>query len=528
MNKILLIILDGWGLAQPWGGNSIAVAKTPFFNYIWRTYPHTQLRASGTDVGLPGHEMGNSEVGHLNIGAGKIVRQDILNVNEAIENGTFFSNRILIQAMDRVRGTSNNLHIMGLLSDGGVHAHTSHAIALLNLAHARKIKNIYIHIFTDGRDTPPMSAQTYIARLSSEIKKLDTGTIATVSGRYWAMDRDHNWERIDKVYKAMTEGVGKRAPSAMSAVGAAYGRGETDEFILPTIIENRNLPPQVMDGDSIIFWNFRSDRARELTQAFLRPQIEKYNRSKVLKNLFFVSLIPYGYEKDIGVRPYVAFEPEKIYMTLASVLADHKIPQLHIAETEKYAHITFFLNGMIEKPFPLEERVIVPSPAVATYDLKPEMSAPIVTNEVIKGIKSNKFGLIAVNFANLDMVGHSGNFAAIVKACEIVDTSLSEIVKQANDNGYYSVITADHGNAEEAINPITNEISTEHTKNPVPFILVPIKNDTNKYILRTDGRLSDVTPTLLYLMQIEKPSEMSGNNLIIINYNKNGKNNTSQ
>lgn len=521
MNKVLLLILDGWGIAQPWGGNAISVAKTPYFDYLWRYFPHTELAASGIDVGLPGHEMGNSEVGHLNIGAGKIVKQDILNVNDAIKSGDINTNKVLVQAMERVKDTSGNLHLMGLLSDGGVHAHTLHAIALLQLANKLGVRNVYFHIFTDGRDTSPMSAQLYISHLLKEINKLKTGAIATVSGRYWGMDRNNKWQRIDTVYRALTEGVGQTASSALGAVSAAYGRGETDEFIKPTIVlNNGQKPPVVKDGDSIIFWNFRSDRARQLSQAFLKPEIEGYKRQKVLKNLYFVTLIPYGYEKEIGIKPFTAFVPDKINVTLASMLANNKLSQFHIAETEKYPHVTYFLNGTVEQPYPLEDRMIIPSPKVATYDQMPEMSAPLVSKGIIDAISSKKYNVIIANYANADMVGHTGNFNAIVRACEVVDIQLRNVVEVARKNGVHTFVTADHGNAEEVISPIENTPSTEHTKNKVPFIAVPPDGDSCRYMLRTAGRLSDIAPTILALLGIEKPQEMTGCNLVAIKCNK--------
>lgn len=519
-NKVLLIILDGWGIAQPWGGNAIAVAQTPYFDYLWREYPHTQLKASGVDVGLPGHEMGNSEVGHLNIGAGRIVNQDILHINEVIEDGTFFKNKVLIEAMNRVKNTSNNLHLMGIISDGGIHGHINHAIALLYMAQLQGVKNVYIHLFTDGRDSPPMSAQHYISRLKQEINKLKTGTIATISGRYYAMDRNKNWTRTDRVYKALTQGIGHVAPSAIAAVAEAYTRGETDEFIQPTIVARNGVrPPTIKNNDSIIFWNFRSDRARQLTQAFLKPKIEEYPERKLLTGIYFVSLIPYGYEADIGVRPYVAFTPDKITTTLASVLAQNKMPQFHIAETEKYAHVTYFLNGTIEKPYPGETRQIIPSPAVATYDLKPEMSAPMVGDAIVKAMQTAKYPFIVANFANTDMVAHSGKFNAIVAACEAVDRELRKVVETAKKLQYHTIVTADHGNAEQTIDPLTNQPSTEHTRSLVPFILVPPPEDTCQHILRTSGRLADIAPTILSILNINKPPQMTGNNLVAISRN---------
>lgn len=517
-NNVLLLILDGWGLAEPWGGNAIAIARTPYFDYLWKSYPRTELKANGTDVGLPGHEMGNSEVGHLNIGAGRIVRQDILHINEAINSGEFFKNDVLLTAMRRVKNTSNNLHLMGLLSDGGIHGHIAHALALLYMASQVGLKNVYFHIFTDGRDTSPLSAQEYISRLQLEMGKLKTGRIATISGRYYAMDRNKNWSRTNKAYQAMVSGSAKTATSAMGAVANAYTTGQTDEFINPTIIlSNNKKPPLIKNNDSVIFWNFRSDRARQIMQAFIKPTIEGYDRTPSLSGLFFVSMIPYGVEADIGVRPYVAFEPKRITTTLASTLAKNNIAQLHIAETEKYAHVTYFLNGTVETPYPLEDRILVPSPAVVTYDLQPEMSAPQITEQLIKAVQKQKHPFIVANYANLDMVGHTGNFAAVVKACECVDEQLRALVEVAKKNNFYTLITADHGNAEQIINPIVTESSTEHTKNKVPFIIVPPITSNNGYILRTSGRLSDIAPTVLGLLGIEQPDEMTGKNLIAIN-----------
>jgi len=521
-NNVLLLILDGWGLAEPWGGNAIAIAKTPYFDYIWKNYPRTELKANGTDVGLPGHEMGNSEVGHLNIGAGRIVRQDILHINEAIENGEFFKNEVLLSAMQRVKNTSNNLHIMGLLSDGGTHGHIAHAIALLHMAAKVGLKNVYFHIFTDGRDSSPMSAQEYISRLISEMSKLKTGHIATISGRYYAMDRNKNWLRIDKAYQAMVKGVGKVATSPIGAVAESYTSGNTDEFISPTIIaKNGKKPPPVKNNDSVIFWNFRSDRARQIMQAFIKTAIDGYNRAPTLSGLFFVSMIPYGVEADIGVRPYIAFKPERITTTLASTLARNNIAQLHIAETEKYAHVTYFFNGTVEKPYPLEDRILVPSPKVATYDLQPEMSAPEITENLINVIEKQKYRFIVANYANPDMVGHTGNFAAVVKACECVDEQLRALIETAKKFNFHTLVTADHGNAEQVINPIAGESSTEHTKNPVPFVVVTPNSTNGSYILRTSGRLSDIAPTVLQLFNLEQPKEMTGKSLIAINRTNN-------
>lgn len=514
MTKALLIILDGWGYAQTWGGNAIAVAKTPYYDYLWKTYPHCLLSASGIDVGLPGHEMGNSEVGHLNIGAGKIVKQDILRIDEAIKNDHFYGNEVLVKAFARVKNTTGNVHIMGLLSDGGVHGHINHTIALVKMAERLKVSNLYIHVFTDGRDTPPMSALSYISRLQEAIRQSKVGHIATVCGRYYAMDRDKRWSRLEKAYNLLTQNVGHKVETPLSAVSSAYRRGETDEFVSPTVVlENGKEPPPIKDNDSVIFWNFRSDRARELTQAFLKPELKEMQRSVILKNLYFVSMIPYGYEKEIGVRPFVAFPPKKITETLASTLSKNNITQMHIAETEKYAHVTYFLNGLVEVPYPGEERVLIPSKKVATYDLYPQMSAPEITQSVVQAEGSNKFGFIVVNFANADMVGHTGNFSAKVRGIEVIDECLKSVIETALKNGYNSIVTADHGNAEQALDPRDNSGSTEHTNNPVPMIFVPADNKPSKYNVKS-GRLADIAPTILWLMGVAKPAVMTGEPLI--------------
>jgi 2,3-bisphosphoglycerate-independent phosphoglycerate mutase len=513
---VLLMILDGWGYAPAWGGNAIALARCSFIDELWRNCPHTLLAASGQAVGLPGHEMGNSEVGHLNIGAGTIISQDVIKINHAIADRSFFSNPVLIQAMDRVKDGSRNLHLMGILSDGGIHGHINHLLALLYLAKMRGLRNIYLHVFTDGRDTSPTSAQTFIYRINNAIAKLGVGQIATISGRYYAMDRDKHWSRINLVYSAMTEGVGERSKSALGTVAQAYTKGETDEFIKPTIVLTNNVPPPpVRDGDSVIFWNFRSDRARELTQAFLKPSINDYRRRVFLKDLFFVSMIPYGYEADIGVKPNIAFEPDKIKQTLASVLSQHHLTQLHIAETEKYAHVTFFFNGTVERPYPGEDRILVPSPKVATFDLAPEMSAAAITANVIKALERRKYDFIVMNYANADMVGHTGNIDATKRACSFVDLQVRRAVGKAHDAGYTVFITGDHGNAEQMIDPMTNEPDTAHTKNPVPLIFVPSQDNATVFRLNDGGKLSDITPTILNLMAITPPAEIKGHNLLI-------------
>lgn len=515
---VVLVIMDGWGYAPPWGGNAIALAQTRFIDGLWRKNPHTLLAASGRAVGLPGHEMGNSEVGHLNIGSGTLIHQDIIKINDAITSGEFFRNPVLTQAVDRAKNNGTNLHIMGILSEGGIHGHINHAIALLMLAKQRGIKNIYIHAFTDGRDTLPSTAQNYVYRMNTAIARIGVGQIATVSGRYFAMDRDNHWSRTDRAYRALTEGIGRPSASALGAIAEAYQSGQTDEFIEPVIVSNNNQPPPVIkDGDSIIFWNFRSDRARQLTLAFLKPDIKEYRRNKILKNLFFVSMIPYGYEQDIGVKPNVAFEPEKINQTLASTLAQNGMSQLHVAETEKYAHVSYFFNGTIENAYPREDRIIVPSPKVATFDLMPEMSASEVTRSLLAAAHKTPYDFIVVNYANADMVGHSGNIVATKDACLAVNGEVEKLYGALSPKGYVFLITADHGNAEQMIDPMTNEPDTSHTSNPVPFIFVPPSNQPHlaSITLADEGKLSDIAPTVLSLLGLSKPSEMSGHSLII-------------
>lgn len=515
---VVLVIMDGWGYAPPWGGNAIALAQTRFIDGLWRKNPHTLLAASGRAVGLPGHEMGNSEVGHLNIGSGTLIHQDIIKINDAISSGEFFRNPVLIKAVDRAKAGGANLHIMGVLSDGGIHGHINHTIALLVLARQRGLKNVYIHAFTDGRDTLPSTAQNYVYRLDKVIDRIGVGQIASVSGRYFAMDRDNHWARTDKVYRAITEGIGRPSASALGAIAEAYQSGQTDEFIEPVIVSTDNQPPPVVkDGDSIIFWNFRSDRARQLTLAFLKPDIKEYRRNKILTNLYFVSMIPYGYEQDIGVKPSVAFEPDKINQTLASTLSQYGLSQLHVAETEKYAHVTYFFNGTIENAYSGEDRIIVPSPKVPTFDLKPEMSAGEITMSIIAAARKKPYDFIVVNYANADMVGHSGNIIATKDACITVDGEVEKLFGVLSPKGYVFLVTADHGNAEQMIDPMTNEPDTSHTSNPVPFIFVapPNQPQLSTITLADEGKLSDVAPTVLSLLGLAKPNEMSGHSLII-------------
>lgn len=506
MKPVILLILDGWGIAPAWTGNAIFQAKTPNFNFLSKNMPFGIIAASGTAVGLPPEEPGNSEAGHLNLGAGRVVHQDVGHISRLIEDGSFFKNKVLLKAISHVKTNRSRLHLLGLLSDGGVHSHISHLFALLKLCQKENLKDVAIHVFTDGRDSPPDKALSYLSQLQRKINELGVGFIATICGRYYAMDRDKRYLRTEKAYRAIAEGVGQGAKTAIAAVSQAYRSGLTDEFILPTVVK----PAPVNDHDAIIFFNVRGDRARQLTFAFCLPNFRPF-RVKKIKNLFFVTFTWYG---DYIPNTSFAFSPEKIEEPLARVISEHDLAQFHIAETEKYAHVTYFFNGQREAPFPKEERLMIPSPKVATYDLKPEMSAEAVTNELLNRISSKKYAFILVNYANPDMVGHTGNLKAAIKAIEVVDKMLGRVVSKARETESYLLVTADHGNAEQLVNPKTGEPDTEHTTNPVPFILVPPPSIQHHYSIRKGGVLADVAPTILQLLQINQPKMMTGNTLL--------------
>jgi len=506
MNPSILIILDGWGYAAAWGGNAITESKTPNFDKLWKEFPHTTIAASGAYVGLPGHEMGNSEVGHLNLGAGRIVRQDIKRINSAIKDGSFFKNKVFLRAMREANKNNKKLHLVGLVSDGGVHSHIHHLFALLEIAKTEKVKEVFIHIITDGRDSDPLSGITHITHLINEIKKINIGKIATIVGRYYAMDRDSKYDRTNIAYEAIVMGVGQKGRDPQHAMSKSYKNGVSDEFIKPIILDKDGL---IEDGDSVICFNFRSDRARQITSFLIDKNFNKFRRKKVLNDLFYVTMIPY-YDYDLGLEIHTAFSPEVVEMPLAQVISEKNIAQFHIAETEKYAHVTYFFNGAREKPFEGEDRILIPSPKVPTYDLKPEMSADKVTDETLKAIKKDKYGFIIVNFANPDMVGHTGVFEAAVKAVEKVDICLGMLMKEIQAKKINAIITADHGNVETMININTGEPHTEHTTNPVPFILY---NNDNLKIL-PEAALSNVAPTILELMGLEKPMQMISQSLI--------------
>jgi 2,3-bisphosphoglycerate-independent phosphoglycerate mutase len=506
---VLLIVLDGWGVNASAEGNAIATAHAPIYTSLLEDHPHTTLQASGEAVGLPEGQMGNSEVGHLNLGAGRVVYQDITRITKAIREGEFFRNPALLSAMETVKKSGTALHLMGLLSDGGVHSHINHICALFDMAKAQGLTNVFFHAFLDGRDTPPSSALAYITRLEGHLKKLGFGKIATVSGRFYAMDRDKRWERVHKAYEAMVLGEGIRKYSASDAVRQSYEHGKTDEFMLPAVILEKNGRPVgvLREGDAVIFCNFRSDRAREITRTLTDPAFKEFNRRAFPELAAFVCLTVY----DETFNLPVAFPPVRLTNILGEVLSKEGLRQFRIAETEKYAHVTFFFNGGKETPFLLEDRVLVPSPRdVATYDKKPEMSAREVTDELVKRILSKQYGFILVNYANPDMVGHTGVLEAAVKAVEVLDECLGRVLRAAQEAGFAVLITADHGNLEVMKNGTTGQPHTAHTTDPVPFILIG-----RQAKLRDGGLLANVAPTVLDIMGIEKPVEMAGKSLIL-------------
>jgi 2,3-bisphosphoglycerate-independent phosphoglycerate mutase len=508
---VLLAILDGWGAGAPVATNAVYMARTPNMDRWQLEYPTTTLLAHNGAVGLPEGQMGNSEVGHLNIGAGRVVYQDFTRINKAIQTGDFFINPVLKEAMARVRENDSALHLLGLVSDGGVHSHIDHLKALVAMASQEGIERVYIHAFMDGRDTPPKSGASYLEELQAHLGADGAARVATVTGRYYAMDRDNRWERVQRAWQALVAGRGDhRAEDPVAAVRAAYERGETDEFITPTVIENGGLPiATIDDNDAVIFFNFRADRARQLTKAFTEPNFDKFpaaGRPHLVEYATFTR-----YEKDFDLP--VAFPPQALTHILGEEISRHGLRQLRIAETEKYAHVTYFFNGGREQPFPLEDRDLIPSPKdVATYDQKPEMSAFQVTDELLGRIRDNDYSLVVLNFANGDMVGHSGIFAAAVKACEAVDECLGRLVPAFTAKGGIVIITADHGNAEIMHDPSTDGPHTAHSLNPVPFIL--ISDEHKGRHLRGDGALKDIAPTILSLMELPVPSEMEGINLI--------------
>jgi 2,3-bisphosphoglycerate-independent phosphoglycerate mutase len=493
--------MDGFGISPIVEGNAIAKAKKPNLDRFWKKYPTTTLSASGLAVGLPRGQMGNSEVGHLNIGGGRIVYQDFTRISLAVEQGTIAENEALRQAMEKAKG--KRLHLIGLLSDGGVHSHNTHLYAILEMAKKAGLDNVFVHAVLDGRDVPPRSALGYFQELEDKFQQIGIGKVATVSGRYYTMDRDKRWERVEKAYRCLTDGEGLRAATARDAVQDAYSRGENDEFVQPTLLNADGL---IRDGDSIIFFNFRPDRAREITRAFVDKDFQGFATKPI--RVFYTCMTQY----DATMNVPVAFPAQDLNDTLGQVISRAGLWQLRIAETEKYAHVTYFFNGGKEEPNPGEDRCLIPSPKVATYDLMPEMSALLVRDEVLRRIDSGKYNLIILNFANPDMVGHTGIFDAAVKAVEVVDGCVGAVVDEILKKGGCVLLTADHGNAEKMVDPATGQPHTAHTTNPVPFTL--IINDGKKRVLRDDGILADIAPTALQLLGIAQPKAMSGKSLI--------------
>ena len=503
----MMLILDGFGHNEETRGNAIAQARTPNLDEIFRKYPRTTIQASGMSVGLPDGQMGNSEVGHLNIGAGRIVYQDLTEISKAIDDGVFSKNPVLLAAIEHSKKHNGALHLLGLLSDGGVHSHLTHLLALIDMAREHSLEKLYIHCALDGRDVPPRSALTYFEQLEAHIAKTGTGRIATVSGRYYAMDRDKRWERVVKEYEAMTLGEGMTAASAADAVNAAYERDENDEFVKPTVIMKPGEPPcTVNDGDAVIMFNFRPDRAREITRAFVDDGFDGFERKKRPKNLHYVCMTQYDAEMP---NVSVAFPPRSLDNTLGEYISGLGLSQLRIAETEKYAHVTFFFNGGVEEPNKGEDRVLIPSPTVATYDLQPEMSAYKVTDKALEIIDEGKYDVIILNFANADMVGHTGFMDAAIKAIEALDACVPRITDAILKKGGQVLLTADHGNADY-MEDAQGNVVTAHSTNPVPLVNI---SESPKG-LREGGILADLAPTLLDLMNLPIPAEMEGKSLI--------------
>ncbi|MDT8717896.1 2,3-bisphosphoglycerate-independent phosphoglycerate mutase [Clostridium sp. 19966] len=503
---VMLMILDGFGITDKVEGNAVKAANKPNYDGLFAKYPHTQLEASGLEVGLPKGQMGNSEVGHLNIGAGRIVYQELTRITKAIEDGDFFDNAALNTAVENAIKNNSSLHLMGLLSSGGVHSHIEHLKALLKLAKDKGLSKVYVHGFLDGRDVPPSSGKEFVTELENYMKEINSGKIATLSGRYYAMDRDKRWERVELAYNAMVLSKGETASSAIEAVDKSYNDNKTDEFVLPTVILEDGKPvANIKSGDSVIFFNFRPDRAREITRSINDKVFDGFKRETL--DLTFVTMTQYDSTIE-GVK--VAYLPQSYKNTLGEYVSSLGKKQLRIAETEKYAHVTFFFNGGVEEPNPGEERALISSPKVATYDLKPEMSAYEVTEELLKQLDADKYDMVILNFANPDMVGHTGIFEAAKAAIEAVDVCLGKIVNKVLEKDGAVFITADHGNAEQMIDYSTGAPMTAHTTDPVPFLYVA--NGATE--MRDGGRLSDIAPTMLQVMGIEAPAEMTGKSLI--------------
>ena len=506
---VVLMVLDGYGLNSNPEGNAIAMAKTPVMDGLMANCPFVEGNASGLFVGLPDGQMGNSEVGHMNIGAGRVIYQDLTRITKSIQDGDFFNNKVLLEAIENCKKTGGDLHLWGLLSDGGVHSHNTHVYGLLELCKKNDFDRVYVHAFLDGRDTPPASGKDYVAALEAEMAKIGVGKVASLSGRYYAMDRDNNYDRVKLAYDSLVFGEGVKATSAVDAMQASYDDDKTDEFVLPTVITDSEGKPLslVKDGDSVIFYNFRPDRAREITRAFCDDDFKGFERTRI--NTYYACFK--DYDESIPNK-HIAFEKESITNTFGEYLAKCGKKQLRLAETEKYAHVTFFFNGGLEEPNADEARILVNSPKVATYDLQPEMSAPEVGMDLVEAITSDKYDVIIINFANPDMVGHTGVIEAAVAAVERVDQLIGDAVDAVKKADGALFICADHGNAEKMVDYETGNPHTAHTTNPVPFILV---NYDEAYTLREGGALCDIAPTLLEIMGLEQPAEMTGKSLLI-------------
>lgn len=507
---VVLMILDGYGLNKNCEANAVCEGKTPVMDQLMSQCPFVEGQASGLAVGLPEGQMGNSEVGHLNMGAGRIVYQELTRITKSIKDGDFFENKALLAAVENCKKNDSALHMYGLVSDGGVHSHLTHIVGLLELAKKNGLEKVYVHCFLDGRDTPPSSGRDFVAELEAEMARVGVGKVASVMGRYYAMDRDKNWDRVKLAYDTLTKGAGNHCDSATGAIQASYDEGKTDEFVIPSVVTENGVPvATIQDGDSVIFFNFRPDRAREITRAFCDDAFDGFDRGDRV-NTTYVCFT--DYDETIGNK-LVAFEKESITNTFGEFLAANGRTQARIAETEKYAHVTFFFNGGLEEPNEGEDRVLVPSPKeVATYDLKPEMSAPAVCDKLVEAIKSGQYDVIIINFANPDMVGHTGVEAAAIKAIEAVDECVGRAVDAIKEVDGVMFICADHGNAEQLVDYETGEPFTAHTTNPVPFILV---NADPSYKLREGGCLADIAPTLIELMGLEQPKEMTGESLLV-------------
>ena len=505
----VLMILDGYGLNDSTTGNAVFEGRTPVMDKLMADCPFVKGNASGMAVGLPEGQMGNSEVGHLNMGAGRIVYQDLTKITKAIQDGDFFENKALLAACENVKKNDSALHMFGLVSDGGVHSHIEHIFGLLELAKRQGIEKVYVHCFLDGRDTPPASGKEYVEQLEAKMAELGVGQVASVMGRYYAMDRDNRWDRVEKAYNALTKGIGETAESGPAGIQASYDADTTDEFVLPTVVVKDGAPvATIKDNDSVIFFNFRPDRAREITRTFCDDEFNGFDRGERVKTTFVCFT---DYDVTIGNK-LVAFVKDEITNTFGEFLAANNMTQARIAETEKYAHVTFFFNGGVEEPNKGEDRILVKSPKVATYDLQPEMSAYEVCDKLVEAIKSGSYDVIIINFANPDMVGHTGVEAAAVKAIEAVDECVGRAVEAIKEVDGQMFICADHGNAEQLIDSETGEPFTAHTTNPVPFLLV---NADPSYKLREGGCLADIAPTLIELMGMEQPKEMTGKSLLV-------------